>query len=353
MRVAAAIIRRGNRLLVCQRPKGKARALKYEFPGGKPEGSETDEEALIRECREELDVELKIIELFTIRTHAYTDVKVRISFFLSEIADGEPKALEHNELRWVTADEAAGLDFCGADMEIVRMLNASPGISELREELFKMRDEGYARFSAKLIPNIAPESIIGIRTPQLRIYIRNMVKTADPAAIERFIGALPHKYYEENNIHAALIEREKELDRCIAMLDEFLPYMDNWATCDSCRPRVFDRHPEEMLAHIDRWLASDHPYTVRFGLGILMRYLDSDCDGILERAAAVRSDEYYVNMMIAWFFATALAKRYDETLPYIREKRLSAWVHNKAIQKARESRRVGEAQKQALNELKI
>lgn len=351
--VAAAIICREDRILVCQRAEKKAHGLKYEFPGGKQEKGETAEQALMRECMEELGIVLSAPELYCVRDFDYPDVRVRISFYLTGIEEGEPRAIEHACIKWVTRVEALEMDFCSADSMIVKMLNARPNECEIRNELFAMQDKEYALFNAKLIPNIASETIIGVRMPMLRAYAKKLLKTAEPLAIERFMDCLPHKYFEENNLHAALMMGEKDMDRCIERLEKFLPYIDNWATCDMLQLPILMKHPEETLKHIDRWLASERTYTVRFGLGMLMKYLGKDFEaGILERAAAVRSEEYYVNMMIAWFFATALTKHYDEALVYIKEHRLAHWVHNKAIQKARESRLVSEEHKVELNKLK-
>lgn len=351
--VAAAIICREDEILVCQRSEQKAHGLKYEFPGGKQEEGETAQQALKRECMEELGVALGKLDLYCVRDFDYPDICVRISFFLAEIEKGEPRAIEHACIKWVTREEALEMDFCSADSLIVKMLNASPNESEIRNELFAMQDKNYALFNAKLIPNIDSDTIIGVRMPMLRAYAKKLIKTASPLVIERFMNCLPHEYFEENNLHAALIMGEKDMIGCIDRLEKFLPYIDNWATCDMLQLPILMKHPEETLKCIDRWLASGSPYTVRFGLGMLMKYLGKNFkEGILERAAAVRSEEYYVNMMIAWFFATALTKRYDEALIYIKEHRLARWVHNKAIQKARESRLVSEEHKAELNKLK-
>ena len=351
--VSAAIICREDRILVCQRPVGKAHGLKYEFPGGKQEDGETAQQALKRECMEELGIVLGDTELYCVRNFDYPDISVRISFFMTAIDEGEPRAIEHACIKWVTREEALEMDFCSADSLIVKMLNANPSEAEIRNELIAMQDKDYALFNAKLIPSIASETIIGVRMPMLRAYAKKLVKTASPLAIERFMDCLPHKYYEENNLHAALMMGEKDMTKCIERLEKFLPYIDNWATCDMLQLPILMKHKKETLNYIDYWLASEETYTVRFGLGMLMKYLGKDFEvGILERAAAVRSEEYYVNMMIAWFFATALTKHYDEALIYIKEHRLARWVHNKAIQKARESRMVSEEHKAELNKLK-
>ena len=216
-------------------------------------------------------------------------------------------------------------------------------------DLFALQDEKYREFVSKLIPTVDKSTIIGIRTPVLRAYAKKMENR------EAFMKVLPHKYYEENNLHAFLIEQIRDYDECIAALNAFLPYVDNWSTCDSLRPRVLKKEPLRLLARIDDWLDSEHTYTVRFAIQLLMLYYLDDCfdTEFLERVAAIKSDEYYVNMMIAWYFATALAKQYDATLPYLTEKRLSPWVHNKTIQKATESYRITKEQKETLRKLKV
>ncbi len=215
-------------------------------------------------------------------------------------------------------------------------------------DLFALQDKEYRKFISALLPTVDAETIIGIRTPVLRAYAKKM------AGREAFMRDLPHKYYEENNLHAFLIEQISDYDACIAALNDFLPYVDNWATCDSMRPRALKKEPVRLLADIERWLASDHTYTVRFGIQLLMLYyLDEYFDPTyLKRVSAIQSEEYYINMMIAWYFATALAKQYDATLPYIKERRLSPWVHAKTIQKAIDSYRITPEQKAYLRELK-
>ena len=196
-----------------------------------------------------------------------------------------------------------------------------------------------------------PDTVIGIRTPVLRRFASDYAKTPDAA---EFLASLPHTYYEENNLHAFLIEKIRDFDQALAALEAFLPYIDNWATCDALAPKVFAKHTDELLPHIESWIASEKTYTVRYGLGALMRYyLDEHFKPeYLTLAASVRSEEYYVNMMIAWFFATALAKQYDAALQILLEHKLDIWTHNKAIQKARESYRITDAQKAYLSTLK-
>ena len=221
---------------------------------------------------------------------------------------------------------------------------------EILKRLFTLQDTVYQSFQRKLLPTVPPERIIGVRTPALRQYAREL-----RGREEKFLAALPHRYFDEDQLHAFLISEEKEFDAALAATEAFLPYVDNWATCDQLSPRAFFASRAELLPAVERWMASERPYTVRFGVGMLLRhYLDAAFDPAqLARVAALPSGEYYVDMMRAWYFATALAKQYDAALPYLRERRLDAWTHNKAIQKAIESRRVSEAQKTALRALKI
>ncbi|MBQ4039888.1 MAG: DNA alkylation repair protein [Oscillospiraceae bacterium] len=212
-----------------------------------------------------------------------------------------------------------------------------------------MADGEYKEFSAKLMPTVCKDKVIGIRIPVLRKFAKTLTDYED------FLQNLPHKYFEEDNLHAFLIEREKDFDRCIEKLDAFLPFVDNWATCDSMKPKVLKKEPEKLLAHINRWINSNDVYAVRYGINLLMSfYLDDNFDEkYLKLVADVKTDEYYINMMRAWFFATALAKQYDKTLPYIEEKVLDKWTHNKTIQKAVESFRITKEQKAYLKTLKI
>ena len=222
----------------------------------------------------------------------------------------------------------------------------------VRERLFAMRDLGYRDFHAKLVPSIDKEKIIGVRTPALRKFAREFAKS--PIAAE-FLAALPHEYYEENNLHGFIIAEIRDFDECAGEISRFLPYVDNWATCDSLSPRVFAENRARLLPLIDEWLRSRDTYAVRFGIEMLMNhFLEEDFSpSCLEKVASVKSGEYYINMAAAWYFATALAKRYEETLPLFEEKRLDAWVHNKALQKAAESFRVTNGHKAYLRTLKI
>ena len=222
----------------------------------------------------------------------------------------------------------------------------------IQSELIKMQDSGYKQFHAKLMPTINPDTIIGIRVPALREFAKGIKNTKEA---EKFITELPHNYYEENNLHAFLICSIDDFDECIKELDKFLPYVNNWATCDSMRPKCFKKNTNKLLSEIYRWLDSGHTYTKRFAIEMLMTYyLDDEFDEkYLEDVAKIISDEYYINMMIAWYFATALAKQYKKTIPYIEQNCLPEWVHNKTIQKAIESYRITDEKKMYLKGLKI
>ena len=247
-------------------------------------------------------------------------------------------------------------------------------IEDIRAQLFELQDKNYREFHARLMPNIEKDRIIGIRVPVLRKYAKelargsrlflsvksekrvcNTVKENDCDNVEKFLNSLPHYYYEENNLHMFLIMQMKDYDTALAYLEAFLPYIDNWATCDSGVPAVFKKHKKELLLHVYEWLDSDKPYTVRYGIGTLMRlYLNEDFDiKYALDVAKIRSEEYYVNMMKAWYIATALAKQYDAVLPILQERLMDSWSHNKAIQKARESYRITPQQKEYLNTLKV
>ena len=220
-------------------------------------------------------------------------------------------------------------------------------MNQLQEQLFAMQDLEYRDFHSRLMPTIDKDTIIGVRTPELRKFAKEFSKTAEK---DMFLDDLPHQYYEENNLHGFLLEMEQDYDCLMERLEAFLPYVDNWATCDMMRPKVFKKHLGELLPRVERWLSSNDTYTVRYGIGILLSfYLDEEFQPkFLERVAQIRSKEYYVNMMIAWYFATALAKQYEFALPYIEEQRLDKWTHNKTIQKAIESYRITKEQKQYL-----
>lgn len=229
---------------------------------------------------------------------------------------------------------------------------SSEKVQEIREHLFALQDIKYRDFQAKLIPTVTADSVIGVRTPELRKYAAELLKQG---AYDEFLKDLPHRYFDENQLQAFVISGMKDYDRCMEELCRFLPYVDNWATCDQMSPKIFKKHRTELLKKIREWIAGEETYTIRFGIGMLMEhFLEDDFDPQYpELVAQLRSEEYYVNMMIAWYFATALAKQYDAVLPFIEEKRLDPWTHNKAIQKAAESYRITPQQKEYLKGLKI
>ena len=219
----------------------------------------------------------------------------------------------------------------------------------IRDRLFALRDSDYAAFQAKLTPGVPLERFIGVRVPDAR----RLAKTSNPEAAA-FLTDLPHGCFDEDILHALMISEIKDYETCIAAVEAFLPYVDNWAVCDVMSPKAFKRHKAELLGKIRVWASSKEAYTCRFGLEMLMtHFLDEDFEAeLLEIPAAVRSEEYYVNMMIAWFFATALAKQWDAAIPYLQQSALDSWVHNKTIQKARESRRIVDERKAYLKTLK-
>lgn len=236
--------------------------------------------------------------------------------------------------------------------KIIAYYNLKAGIllhTDIRSELLLMGEKEYKDFHSRLMPTIDKSKIIGIRIPVLRNYAKFLTDYDD------FLNDLPHKYYEENNLHAFLIERERDFDKCIEKLEHFLPYVDNWATCDSMKPKVLKKNCEKLLEHVKRWIQSNEIYTIRYGINMLMSFFldDKFHDTHLKIVADIDSQEYYVNMMRAWYFATALAKQNEKTLPILENYVLDVWTHNKTIQKAIESYRISKAQKEYLKTLKI
>ncbi len=217
--------------------------------------------------------------------------------------------------------------------------------------LFDNADAEYADFAAKLAPGISRDAVIGVRLP----IIREIAKKADEESVRAFLSELPHKYYDENIMHSVLLTRIKRYDECVAETEKFLPYIDNWAVCDIISPSAFKKNKADLLCRIKKWISSEETYTCRFGVKVLMNYyLDGDFkEEYLGYPATIVRDDYYVNMMIAWFYATALAKQYESILPYLEKKLLPRWVHNKTIQKAVESFRVTDEQKSYLKTLRI
>ena len=224
-------------------------------------------------------------------------------------------------------------------------------MQEIVDLLFSKQDIKYRDFQAPLFPNINKEKMIGVRTPELKKLAKELY---GKELANKFIETLPHDYFDENQLHAFIISLIKDYECCLKEVERFLPYIDNWGTCDQLSPKVFAKHKEELIITIKKWLKSKHTYTVRFAIGMLMQYYldDSFKKEYMELVSVVKSEEYYINMMIAWYFATALAKQYDIAIKYIEDQKLSAWVHNKTIQKAVESYRINEEQKAYLKSLK-
>lgn len=223
---------------------------------------------------------------------------------------------------------------------------------EIRRTLLPLGDRNYRNFYASLIPNIEKDKIIGINTPALRKIAKELAKSEN---VSSFLSDLPHCYYEENNLHAFIIEQIKDYHVCIKAVNDFLPYIDNWATCDSLNPKCFKKNRQLLLSNIQAWINSERTYTVRFGIKALMQhFLDEDFkENMLLQVASIKSDEYYVNMMISWYMATALAKQWESTVKIIEDRVLPTWIHNKSIQKALESRRITTEQKAYLKKLKL
>lgn len=221
----------------------------------------------------------------------------------------------------------------------------------IQQKLFSLQDTKYRDFQAKLIPTVCADSVIGVRTPELRAFAKELAKSGD---YDGFLSSLPHEYFEENQLHAFVISEIKDFEKCLSETERFLPFINNWATCDQLSPKVFKKHRAALLERIKVWIKSSHTYTVRFAIGMLMQhFLDEDFKiEYAEAVASVKSEEYYINMMIAWYFATALAKQYDAALPFISQMRLEIWTHNKTIQKAIESYRISDEKKNLLRGMK-
>ncbi len=232
-------------------------------------------------------------------------------------------------------------------------------MTEIQKYLFSLQDTKYQAFQAKLIPNIPAESVIGVRVPLLRTYARdlwkNRVNPDGKELIETFLDTLPHKYYEENLLHGFLLELIKDFDEAVRGEDKFLPFIDNWAVCDTTHPKCFKKHTEELLPWIKKWISSRETYTLRYAVDMLMSYYldEAFVPEYMDMVISVHSDEYYVNMMRAWYFATALAKQWDSAVKVIEDRKLDVWTHNKSIQKAIESYRITDDQKIYLRTLKI
>ena len=227
-------------------------------------------------------------------------------------------------------------------------------MTQIQTILFKYQDPQYADFSAKLVPTLPRESFIGIRSPNYKLVLKEL-KTLPPAVTKDFLSDLPHQYHEENCLHIALINKTKNYDECLAALENFLPYINSWAVSDGLNPPALKKNKEFLMPKLEEWIRAEAPFTKRVGMLLLMKYfLDDDYKPeYLELPASIRSDEYYVNMMTAWLFAEALVKQWDTALPFIQNKKLAPWTHNKAIQKACESFRVSDEHKEYLKTLRI
>ena len=224
-------------------------------------------------------------------------------------------------------------------------------MTELQRSLFELQDLKYRDFQSKLLPKTEKEKIIGVRTPILRKFAKEFAQTKEA---QKFLQELPHQYYEENNLHLMLVTQIRDYKKCLKEVTQFLPYIDNWATCDLPLPKCFEKHKAELIVDVKKWIASNDTYTIRYGIGVLLRlYLAEDFkDEYPKLVSAVISDEYYVNMMIAWYFATALAKQWEAVIGYLKDRKLTEWVHRKTIQKAIESNRITEEQKAELRGLR-
>ena len=225
-------------------------------------------------------------------------------------------------------------------------------LTSVQEDLFRQQDIRYRELQIKLIPTVSPDALIGVRTPALRSYAKQLIREG---GADRFLEELPNRFFDENQLHAFILSEERDFSRCLDGVNRFLPFIDNWATCDQLSPKCFRKHRPELISPIRGWIAGGEAYTVRFGIGMLMaHFLDEDFDPAFpELVASVRSEEYYVNMMIAWYFATALAKQYEAALPWLESRRMDRRTHNKTIQKAIESDRLPEDRKEYLRGLRI
>lgn len=335
-RVSAAIVRRGGRILIAKRPQSKARAGLWEFIGGKLEEGETGEEALKREFREETGAFLTVGPLFTEVGHAYSDINVRISFYEARITGGEPEALEHEALAWASPDELDNYEFCPADAAVVKLLK---GAGILKERILALADPGYRAFTAPLVPTVDPETMIGVRIPKLRALAKEFRNTAEA---QKFMESLPHGLFEENMLHALLINEEKDFDKAAALLDRFLPFVNNWAVCDTLIPKAFCGREADLLAFARERLGAEHEYTVRLALGVMKRGLLSgeEAEEALTLAASVKREEYYIRMMQAWLFAEALGKCPEKAIAVMESAELDPEVVRMTVRKCSDSRRV-------------
>ena len=340
--VAAGVIWRGDRFLIAKRPENKARGGLWEFVGGKLEDGETGAEALVRECREELGAELTVYDKVFESEYRYPEITVRLKFYNAEIISGEPRLLEHSALEWILPSEAGKYGFCPADAEFVRLL---PELySSPTEDIMSLADEKYGEFQQKIVPNIGPGVIVGVRIPELRGIAKGAYGKYNAV---RFMRELPHYYYEENLLHALLLCEEKDYDTAMKRLEAFLPYVDNWAVCDALRPKAFKKHPDALWEKIPEYLASKHEFTVRFGIEMLMvHFLEGErAREAMERVYAVKRGEYYVKMAKAWFFAEAAARAWDEARVFLEKGFGDTELDRMTLRKCLDSFRVSDEKK--------
>lgn len=352
MDVSAAIFEKENRVLLMRRAPGHSAAGGWEYPGGKFEPGETGEECLRRELQEELHIDGVIGPLAAEYSRQTDRGELHLMAYRVLSWQGAITLTDHDRMEWVPLANLLEHDQLESDLEISRQLvQQAEVLADIRDRLSGGEEATYAAFQRKLIPNLPPETIHGVRTPTLRKLAKELLRSG---AGETFLKLLPHESFEENQLHAFLLSEQKDFKRCLRDVEIFLPCVDNWATCDQLSPGVFKRNAQALLPPIRRWICSQRPYTIRFGVGMLMQhFLDQRFEPqYLDIVAAVQSEEYYVNMMLAWFFATALTKQYDSTLPYLEHRRLGRWVHNKTIQKAVESYRIAPDRKAYLKSLR-
>lgn len=350
VQVVAALIWNNDRFMACQRPSNKAIGLMWEFVGGKVEAGESREEALRRECIEELGIEIDVRNVYYEVDHVYPDISIHLTLFNAQIRSGAPQLLEHNDLRWILPSEIPSFDFCPADTEILeRIQRDSDRLNKLRKTLSDVSDSQYKQFNCSLMPTVDPDRVLGVRMPKLRSIAKGL--SHDP---DWFLSCMPLRYFEEQNLYGIFISACKDYSVTIKLLEQFLPYVDNWATCDLIVPVSFRKNYERACQQALGWLSDKHTYTVRFSIGVLMRFgMNSTLNcAHADAVCNIHTDEYYVKMMIAWYFATALSKDYDSAVRYLEQNRLPKWVHNKTIQKAIESYRITPEQKIYLRTLR-
>ena len=350
IQVVAALIWENDRFMACQRPAHKARGLMWEFVGGKVEPGESREEALRRECREELDIDITVKNIYFEVDHIYPDISIHLTLFNAEIENGTPKLLEHADLRWVLPEEIPEYIFCPADKEILeKILADSQKLIALRQKLKNAADEKYKQFHGSLMPTFDKNRILGVRMPTLRKIARQLQHDS-----EWYLSCMPTMYYEELNLYALLINQCKDFDRSVILLEQFLPCVDNWATCDLIVPTSFHDYPQKACNQALIWLQSKYPYAIRFGIAVLMRFgmQPGAFTQYADLVCSIKTDEYYVKMMVAWYFATALSVDFEHAVSYLQQSKLPKWIHNKTIQKGIESNRITQEQKMYLRELR-